>query len=447
MKRRHVALALAIIGGCIEGGANNGGKKAGNQDGGVLLAIGDIAIDPHGRYFLSRSDGQLVVGDLDTQAMEILTDLPGPDILGFWAHSADSGFYLVSWTPPPTGSTSDGVERVLSYDLVKRRIVWQRELARQDARVDVSPDGTRLLLSDFDDLVALDPGTGETLFSITPPSYVQDIDFTPDASRVVITGATERDADRAPTTQISAYGTTRGDEQCRVTVPNCSSELVLEPSGERAFLAPTTCGRDPVSVIDLKPDGCTFHGNLPGFGPVALSPDGGAVVAFLDRDAVDPEAPPVPDVVKASPDRYHLMFIDTETLEYETSPLGAELPRYTFTPDGRSLLVDNDAAELTQLVILDVDARTARVATGPSIDLDLYALTPDASRAFVVDAGLYELDLREARVTSIALDFVPVTLNMTPDGKRLLLKSGIDSKVHIYSITEGTLAGEISPTR
>lgn len=458
MKRRHTfLLALAIIAGCIEGGANQAGRRAGNRDGGLQLALGELAVDLGGRYFLSRSDGVLVVGDLQTRTMERLDALPAPDVLGLWAHTSRPGIFLLTWLEDASAPALDGGEAregtpglretLLSYDLEGRSVVWSRTLDRHDVRLDVSPDGARVVLGDGLSAHVLDATTGRDVAALPRADGIQDLDFTPDGARFVVTGWTHRDEARRPWTTITLHASDDGRTLCEVTVPNCSAELVLTTDGARGFLAPTFCGRDPVSVVDLADDRCTFVQNLPGFGPVALSPDGDTVVAFVDRDAEDPEAPPLPEAVKVSADRYHLAFIDTSTLELETTPIGAALPRYTFTPDGRALLVDSTVEAMpAPITILDVGARTFRTVSGPAIDLGEHVLTPDGARAFIVDDGLWALDVAAASLARVELPFRPRSLNLTPSGSTLLLKSATDDQVWVWDVDAGRLEGVVTCT-
>ena len=80
--------------------------------------------------------------------------------------------------------------------------------------------------------------------------------------------------------------TLRDKQRARqIEVPNCSDDIIVPQHGEKALLAPTTCvgemAYDPISVIDLTAGAETFVRNLPGFGPVALGPDGTMAVGFL----------------------------------------------------------------------------------------------------------------------------------------------------------------------
>lgn len=441
MHHRSRLLTLAVtftLSACLEGGANQGGRQPGNTEGGIDVGLGEIAVAADGRYFLSLSNGYLMVGDLQTRSMRALEGLPKADLLSFWPEGA--GIYLISY---PQTLTEGATERVLSFDLAEDRVIWSKAFERLDTGLDVAPGG-RLVLWGAAGAQVLDGGSGESVgkVSLHAGEGLADLDVLSDG-RLLLTHWTERDAERRPTTDVSMHSPT-GQPLCRVTVPNCDSELVVDATEARAFLAPTRCGRDPVSVIELEPAACRFRENLPGFGPVAPSPDGRTMVAFMDRDDPDPEAPARPTEVRESAIRFHLMFIDVETLAFDTTPIGDVLPRYTFTPDGRTLIVDHSEREASRgVLLLDVDSRSTKPIRGPVVDLDTYVLTPDSRRAFVVDAGLYTLDLTEALVESLPLSFVPISINITPAGDTLLLKDFSQDRVYLFDVDAGEVAGDV----
>jgi hypothetical protein len=289
-----------------------------------------------------------------------------------------------------------------------------------------------------------DASTG-TRTSSSGAQEVVDVDMTP-AGRLVITRVTTWTG-QTPTTTIEVLDVSSGAHLCTIPVPNCADELVLAPSGKRAFLAPLFCRRDPISVIDIA--ACRFERNLPGFGPVAIAPDGKLAVGFLDRYGMDAalfDRPDVAERLRASALRYHLLFLDIETLAFDTLPLGDALPRYAMTRDGRMLLVDSAwySSSLGRVRILDIARRELRDVSGPPLRLDQYALTPDSRRAFVISEAfrmdlspansLFDLDIGAAVATYVPLDFVPITVAITPDGETLLLKESSDSKVILLDV-------------
>ncbi|MEQ8280372.1 MAG: hypothetical protein RMA76_13650 [Deltaproteobacteria bacterium] len=432
MKRNLlVCSSLLLAFACLEGGSNLNGQRSGNREGGIQLWLGDIAVDADGRYFLSRSEDHLVVGDLQLGSLSVIDEIPVPEVLVF-RPDRTAGFYAVHVEVDQDGTPR---ETVTSFDLDRRAILWEKRLTRWDFTMDVTKDGDRLVLTSGDSILVLDTDDGLQIAEVTLEHPAVDVDLLSDG-RIVAMEQRTFDANNLPEARVSVWSSADGSAICETTIDNCDSELVVTQDSARAFIAPTRCGRDPISVVDL--DSCTYRGNLPGFGPVALSPDGDTVVGFADRDANDPTAPPLPQSVLESDDRYHLMFVDVESLDYDTTAIGDLLPRYAFTPNGATLIVDHDVdrnqSRPGPVVLVDVDDRTLREVVGPEVEMNHFALTPDSSRAFVVDLGLFELDIEEALTKRVPLSFDPASVNITPRGETLLLKDAVYGRVHLFDI-------------
>jgi hypothetical protein len=267
------------------------------------------------------------------------------------------------------------------------------------------------------------------------------VDLVPGQARVLITEGHEW-TDAGPSTRLHSLDLTTG-EVTRFEVPNCASELVLTPNARFAFLAPTRCTKDPVSLIDL--DANRFVKNLPGFGPVAVAPDGMLAVAFIDATHIEPSLYDDPaKIPPADQGRYHLMLIDTATLDFRTVPLGDSLPRYAITPDGQILLVDSPSwIQDGRLRLLDVaGARLVSLSGTDDVRLESYVITSDAERIYLLYDGLYRIDVAEARLQRIPLPFTPLNLNLTPDDARLILRES-DERMWLYDIERGRLDGSI----
>lgn len=435
MKRnlRLLLCSTLLVGfACLEGGANQNGQRSGNREGGIQLWLGDIAIDSDGRYFLSRTDDHLVVGDLEIGALSVVDEIPVPEVLVFRPDDT-AGFYAVNVKVDDDGTPR---ETITSFDLDRRAILWQRRLNRWDFTMDVTKDGDRLILTSGTSIVILDAADGVQVGEVTLDQTAADVDVISDDRIVVMEQSVFDATSNLPSARVSVWSARDGSPVCETTIDNCDSELVVTPDGARAFIAPTRCQRDPISVVDLT--SCTYRGNLPGFGPVALSPSGDTIVGFADRDANDPTAPPLPESLRTSADRYHLMFVDVDSLDFETAAIGDLLPRYAFTPNGATLLVDHDVdrnqTRPGPIVLVDVDDKTIREVVGPELELHTFALTPDSSRAFVVDLGLFELSIEDAITTQVKLSYSPTSVNITPRGDTLLLKDNLYGHVHLYDL-------------
>jgi hypothetical protein len=254
----------------------------------------------------------------------------------------------------------------------------------------------------------------------------------------------------------------------RTTLPNCAAPLVVLPDASRALMSPTFCEEgqastsssgwtnpDPVSVIDLSSAGPTFVKNLPGFGPVALVPDGKRAVAYLDVQRMDPSMFDDPAKVPSQTgERYHIMTIDPASLAYQLDPVGNVLPRFALGKDGRSLLVDATVQQLRgeakvqatldtsgRLTVdvrvfgnvdslfgsFDLDAHAYAPFGGPAASLDRFVQMGDATRVFTLKAtadgmggDLYRIDLDAKHATSLGMNLRDIGL--FADAKTMLLR-------------------------
>jgi hypothetical protein len=62
-----------------EGGLNQNQQDVGNQDDGVSIGAGDIAIDPAGDYFRSRVGTRLLKANINNDAAVLLKGIEDPD--------------------------------------------------------------------------------------------------------------------------------------------------------------------------------------------------------------------------------------------------------------------------------------------------------------------------------------------------------------------------------
>jgi len=435
-KTRQLGLAAClVIGGCSEwktggniGGANQGARAAGNRQGGIALNEGEVAVAPNGRFFVTLQKGELVVGEVGASQGEVLRDISRVERVAFWTAQDGDGLFILSGGKK-TGE--DGKpESITSWSRAEKKTLWKAELARRDRWIDVTSVGNRVILTG-DDIFIADTSNGSEVGLHTPGTMpVRDVDVTRDGRFVIITEETNWASGDTPQTRMEVRRTEDGTSSCEVTADNCADELVLSDDENTAFLAPTLCQKDPVSVVKIQDGNCSLAKQLPGFGPVALSPDGKTAVAFLDRDAPEVEGfPTVPANVKASSQRYHLMMIDTHTLEFTTRAQGDVMPRYTFTPNGADLLIDMPMDPLSQVEILNLATGVKRVAAGLPIKLNVFTLSPDGKRVFIVNDGLFELDVAGAALKAVAVNFPTASLNSTPDGNTVLLGSSNERSV------------------
>jgi hypothetical protein len=432
----YAFFVATVFTGCMsEGGLNQNERQAGGGDEGVAVEQGEIAIDPTGQYLISKLSTRLVHADLRSGETKVLPGLSQAVRVTF-DHQGTSLFVTRSHSRLQLDDEDDdspsiglGAGELVRYDVAQRRELWSLpitlELGRGDQGLGAAPwldvtEDDRFVVVTYPDRVdVLDATTGERKKTVHVPEGVIDVDVTPDQDRIVIT-TQHTWQDDVPRTVLEVHELA-SNAVVEIAVPNCASELVISPSGQHGFLAPTRCQRDPVSVIDLESG--RFVRNLPGFGPVALAPDGKLAVAFIDATNIDEELFDDPQQIPSEEVRYHLMLIDTETLRFDVLALGEELPRYAITPDGKLVLIDASTLWSDgRIRLLDVAQKELVPVLGSGLHLDHYAVTRDSSKVFLLDDGLFTIDLSTRVAQSEPIEFTPTDLNLTPDDRVLVLR-------------------------
>jgi hypothetical protein len=449
------ALSLMLCACDLGGGLNQNENNAGNQDDGVEVGQGSIAIAPQGGYFLSTNRDALVFGNIETGAVRELSALSDPGRLGF-AHGSETIFLTLGGIYAPEEDALSAEGELVAFGLRQDEVLWQRPVQTEREFVasrampltdfpllSIAKNDSVMVVAEPHRAILIDPQSGQTLRSEDfGAREVVDVDITPGEDAVLVTLSHAWLEGGTPETHIVSIPL-QAPEQASETikVPNCSSELIIDPSGARAFLAPTTCEQDPISIIDLAAK--QFVKNLPGFGPVSIAPKGELVVGFLDLDNIDESLFDDPEDIPEGA-QYHLMFIDPSDMSYDFLEVGDELPRYAPTPDGRALLVDPAGwFDDGRVRILDIDNRTLSPTAGPGVSLDEFVLFGDSSRAFLLDDGLYDLKIPEKTIDTVPITFTPSALNLTPDDANLLLRENDQEKglesVHVFDTATGSI--------
>lgn len=434
------ALALLAASACdLSGGANRNQSSPGNMDQGVDLGQGNIAVHPRSGSFIARvKGGGTIHGHVDGSWKEL--DLEFPERLAF-APKRDVVY---------VASQNDG-GTLVAYDLKQDEPLWRAKssLAAEpeyDWTIDgsnwpwlqVSTDDEHLVVIERRRVEVRTTSDGARVGGWTAPTEIVDVDLSHDGTKAFVV------TDGAEPMQTRFFTLSLPDmERTAITVPNCAAPLAIEPKGKYGFMAPTRCNADPVSVIDLEQG--EFVRNLPGFGPVALAGKGRLGVAFVDLADLDESLFLDTDPRPEGDRRYHLMLIDTQTLEFEFAELGDTLPRYATTPDGKLLLLDHDSwYEDEQVRLFDIESKTFEPLVGPAIQLDAFVITQDSKRAFALDRGVFELDFASAIVSSLPLALVPTSINITPDDATLLMREEL-GPIHVYDIGAREIVRALGP--
>ncbi len=422
-------LALGFTSGCdLAGGANDGNQGPGNGDDGVALRAGQIAVSHKGTSFLARVDNELIHGDVDG-SWRTLDRLEDPERLVF---SPQRDVIYVA---------TDDPGRLRAHDLTRDEQLWSVTLPGEDSWLDwddtsvsarpwlhVTSDDRQLVVVTEDTVTVFDTESGDELGAWKSSEWIVDIDLdaSGDAAYVTLQETWDDEGPKTPfvTLELPSLQATS------ITLPNCADETVIGTDGRYAFMAPTQCQQDPVSVIDLETG--VFVRNLPGFGPVSLAAGGDLAVAFMDLDNLDESLFLDDDPMPEGDRQYHLMLIDTRTLEFKTVELGDSLPRYAPTPDGKLLLVDADAwFDDERVRIFDLQTGELESVLGPDIRLDHFVMTSDSKYAYLVDDGAYELSISERILSSMPLSIIPTSINITRDDRWLLMQDDL-GPVHVF---------------
>lgn len=437
MKSRPLVV-LCLFASCF-GGANDNYRAVGNRDGGTQVGYGEVAVAKSGAHFFVTTPFGLSMGDVDARTLEPLFDIGHVDVLAFWAESQGDGLFVLT-----RGSKADHKPAVLvSYDLSARRVVWKKNVEIADEGIDVSADGNYVVLRG-DDVSILSAKTGDRIGAVLADQRVVDVDLLGD--RVIVTEATkwEDQDDTTPMTRVQVATLADAKVSCTIEAENCASELVVQKDGKQAFIAPSQCRRDPVSVIDLEQ--CQVRATLPGFGPIALTPDQRTAIAFMDNKREDPLAPPMPQEVLDAAERYHLMVFDTDSLTYKTLPIGDYMPRYAMTPNGARLVIDSivgsfssqDEKTPRNLQIVDVAQMQAHpVQMQGTTLMQEYVLSPDSSKSWILFSGFWELDLEKATAEKLKTPDTFSSLNITAVGDELIMRT-YDGELYLFDVEKRT---------
>lgn len=136
-------------------------------------------------------------------------------------------------------------------------------------------------------------------------------------------------------------------------------------------------------------------------GPVGFTPDGSTIVSYRTVAHTDGQSRP------------HLLMIDVETLDEELlDEPSPGLIQYYVTRDGNFVVV-GDFFGSSELTLVDLDnGKTTNL--GRALGLDEFVSRPGTGELYLVDQGLYRLDLFDATLTEMDIGFVPEHINRLP---------------------------------
>jgi len=439
-----------------EGGANANDRSNGGGEG-ELLQTGIMEVSPDGRRALMVRNTTAVMVDLEKQTT---LELPFQPRRFVFSKTRSVGYALAQ----------DGALSALDLDTGAE--LWKNPAPSATVSLlRVRDSEHAILLGEGATLHILDPDTGVERGNTHVDGGVTEATFLPLHHAAVIVGATAWTDHKPNTALVMVKLDSLASSMIRI--PNCESKLVALPDESRAMLSPTFCEEDkssnpnatwtnpdPVSVIDVGQNALDFVKNLPGFGPVALSPDGSQAVAYLDTQRMDPSMFEDPaQVPGASADRYQLMLIDPGSLSFTLDPIGKALPRFAMTPEGKGMLVDSSVMyqrysakadananvsidkngltvsgsaeigvfkETAPFGYFDLETRTFTPFSGPAASLDRFVQTADGqvftlkTRSDGLGGDLFRIDVAARKTTDMGR--LLRDIGLLPDKKTLLLR-------------------------
>ena len=438
-----LAFALVSLAGCWDLAENDQHSLLGNNRFGNSLAA-DLSIDRDGRFLVAATEHDVFA--LDLRAFSVVR-LDAPPTARFVFGTSGEAFFADTVTEPERRYT-----RLARVSLIegRRTASWTVDHFTNAMTRDASTG--RLALwsfygADGATVSVVDPAANRvTALHTTDPLH--DVSWLADGTLVLVERHTWKPREpvetegpdtppledpSTPITFIAPSG-----ETSTITIPNCASRLNVSPDGTLAMVSPTFCQKDPVSLIDLRTR--RFVENLPGFGPVAFSPDGEWALAF-GRQA---------DMATfgiTSETKYALLFISTRDHHVEVMDLGDDLPTYTITPDGEVVLIYSifETSSWDGILLVDVNTRTMRTAQGPELDLTEFVMTSDGALVYLIDEGLYRLDVATGTISYVQLTCGepgqptrcnPELVNLLPDQQTLVLGWRRDPELAFFDIPE-----------
>ncbi len=464
-------------------------KSSEPNDAGSVVEDGDIGLGPDWAYTLLYSD---VILSPDGKHLLGMAPLPGPGQgynvpgLPLVAHNLETGAQksfidfvdLRRVNFSPDGKTAwlllhDG-RAVMALDLQTYKPGKTYYVGSEFTVLDVGPKGRFLVLdnlprNDIEEFVVTDQcdfqmkvangyrlinrchvaiidlktGTSQTF---TTPHPVRDLDFSPVHDELVMTWSTWKGV--TPQATVAFYDPVKGSTTELVEFTNCADELKIVPGKPLALLSPRSCAKDPISFIDLEKR--TFLGNLPGFGPVAITPDGKTAVGFTHKQVMIDEWDHLGQKQEVG-----LIFVDIATRKWQIVDYGDKVPTYTLSPDGAYLYSYEDhwkwvegrdgvvrAKALPSMLSQWHVASHKRSVVSSHLKLRRFVWSNDGQSLYFLSSKkngqLHRIEVGTPKAEHVLLDTTAELLNIRPQGDYLVL--GKSDTPTFYKVPTDNLA-------
>ena len=154
-------------------------------------------------------------------------------------------------------------------------------------------------------------------------------------------------------------------------------------------------------------------------GPVGFTPDSANMVSYR---YVGVEQDP------------QLLLVDTLTLDEQALDLPmVSGPQFFVSSQGNFVVVASQWGN-ESLVLYDVDAGNMSTTTGPAIGLSEFVARPEMAELWLVDNGLYRMDLLANSLTAMPLTFTPKRVNILPQRQHLVLTARSSNTLSFFDL-------------
>jgi hypothetical protein len=296
------------------------------------------------------------------------------------------------------------------------------------------------------------------------PYAVRSTAFSP-VDRALLVSMSWWKEDGLPEAQVHFMNTATGVVEDTIAFPNCADELVVQPEGDLAILAPTQCfvhpvtlapevvpeewpddeeewdewdewdEADPCSVIDLVER--KFVGNLPGFGPVEFSGDGQTAVAFSRQETMMKQWNVFQQKLVG------LIFIRMSDLYWKVVEYGSDEPDYFFDMGSMHLYLHDQEGGKDRLVRMDADTKEISVLSGPPATFEEKAEMADGSLYLVHQGKLLTVPSGGLETVEVALPAAAAQVFARPQGDSTVVFSPDGASVLMISHPEGVVLDTI----
>lgn len=396
---------------------------------GTLCGLRWIEVGPEGRAYLLSADGHLVT-ELDLASMKKVK-----------VHSLNNEFRVLDLAPD------------LSTLVASNRPVRLFDLTQYEWRTDD-------LALRF--LGVVDLGAG-VVHEQPFPFAIRSVAFSP-VDDAVLVGAGWWQTNGLPETRVYWMNPKSGVVEDEVAFPNCAADLQLQPQGTLLLMSPNVCflhsvtlapppvveeptddwedeweewedeedweewNDDPTSIVDLVTR--EYVGKLPGFGPLALSPDGAVAVGFSRQQALMKQW----NMFQQSP--HGLLVIRLNDLYWKFLEHGVAEPDFSFSDSG-SLLIHDRESGVDRLLKMAVETESVEEFTGPPTTLDESSFGPGGAVLFAVSGGdVRRVDVGAGAISTIATPTTVAQVFARPQGD-LAVAAGAESATLFLLAADG----------